>query len=122
MVGQQPGHIYNERGPQKHSITSPGLSSGKDHQNLSVIGREIINSGGAKKGPSSVSSLNGQSANSDDKPKESQGYLSKGGFAVDPRNDLVFGFLEEEVVEALNENNQWKDRTNAMEKIEQAFE
>ena len=98
------------------------MSSSKDHQNLSVIGREIINSGGAKKGPSSVSSMNGQSVNSDDKPKESQGYLSKGGFPVDPRNDLVFGFLEEEIVEALNENNQWKDRTNAMEKIEQLFE
>lgn len=41
---------------------------------------------------------------------------------MDPRNDLVFGFLEEEIVEALNENNQWKDRTNAMEKIEQLFE
>ena len=66
--------------------------------------------------------MNGQSVNSDDKPKESQGYFSKGGFPVDPRNDLVFGFLEEEIVEALNENNQWKDRTNAMEKIEQLFE
>ena len=37
---------------------------------------------------------------------------------MDPKNDLVFGFLEEELVEALNENNQWKDRTNAMETIE----
>lgn len=41
---------------------------------------------------------------------------------MDPKNDLVFGFLEEELVEALNENNQWKDRTNAMETIEQLFE
>jgi len=30
----------------------------------------------------------------------------------------VFSFLDEELVEALNENNQWKDRTNAMEQIE----
>ena len=37
------------------------------------------------------------------------------GLPIDPANGLVFGFLDEDVVEALNENNQWKDRTNAME-------
>ena len=37
---------------------------------------------------------------------------------IDPTNGLVFDFLDEDIVEALNENNQWKDRTNAMEEIE----
>ena len=30
----------------------------------------------------------------------------------------MFGFLSTDTIEALNENNQWKDRTAAMEKIE----
>ncbi len=38
-----------------------------------------------------------------------------GGLPIDQSNGLVFGFLAEETVDALNENNQWKDRTNAME-------
>jgi len=41
-----------------------------------------------------------------------------GGLPIDQSNGQVFGFLDEELVEALNENNQWKDRTNAMEQIE----
>lgn len=41
-----------------------------------------------------------------------------GGLPIDSMNGLVFGFLEEDLVDALNENNQWKDRTNAMEEIE----
>ena len=127
--------------------TSPLLSggSGKEpHQlrDLSVVGREIVASGAPKQkgAPSSVSSHgkqmpgDGQSAhgsNSDDttKPPKSatshstqQRHLSKGGYPVDPTNDLVFGFLEEDLVEGLNENNQWKDRTNAMEAIETLFE
>lgn len=43
---------------------------------------------------------------------------TQGGLPIDPNNGLVFGFLEEELVDSLNENNQWKDRTNAMEQIE----
>ena len=43
---------------------------------------------------------------------------TQGGLPIDPSNGLVFGFLDEDTVEALNENNQWKDRTNAMEQIE----
>jgi hypothetical protein len=43
---------------------------------------------------------------------------TQGGLPIDPANGLVFGFLNEDTVEALNENNQWKDRTNAMEQIE----
>ena len=46
---------------------------------------------------------------------------SKGGHPIDPSNGLVFGFLPENAVEGLNENNQWKDRTVAMEKIEKLF-
>lgn len=34
------------------------------------------------------------------------------------QNGLYFGFLEEEVIESLNENRQWKDRTNGIETIE----
>ena len=33
-------------------------------------------------------------------------------------NGLYFGFLEESLIDALNENNQWKERTNSIEAIE----
>jgi hypothetical protein len=33
-------------------------------------------------------------------------------------NGLYFGFLDENLIEALNENNQWKERTNSIEAIE----
>lgn len=34
----------------------------------------------------------------------------------------MFGFLPEHLLEALHENNQWKDRTNAMEAVETLVE
>jgi len=34
------------------------------------------------------------------------------------QNNLCYGFLEESLIESLNENNQWKERTNAIEAIE----
>lgn len=33
-------------------------------------------------------------------------------------NGLYFGFLDENVINALNENNQWKERTSSIEGIE----
>lgn len=33
-------------------------------------------------------------------------------------NGLYFGFLEEGLIQALNENNQWKERTSSIEGIE----
>ena len=43
---------------------------------------------------------------------------TQSGLMIDTTNGLVFGFLDEDTVDALNENNQWKDRTSAMERIE----
>ena len=37
------------------------------------------------------------------------------------QNGLFFGFLDEQVLEALNESNQWKDRTSAIEAIDSKF-
>lgn len=34
------------------------------------------------------------------------------------QNGLYFGFLEETMINALNENNQYKERTNSIEAIE----
>lgn len=34
------------------------------------------------------------------------------------QNELFFSFLNEQQVDALNESNQWKERTNAIEAIE----
>ena len=40
---------------------------------------------------------------------------------LDASNGLAFGFLDGEVVDQLAENNQWKERSNAIEKIEANF-
>ena len=58
------------------------------------------------------------SQNTQESSKKKFRSATQGGLPIDPQNGLVFGFLDEDVVEALNENNQWKDRTNAMEQIE----
>lgn len=36
-------------------------------------------------------------------------------------NGLFFGFLEDNLIEALNENNQWKERTSSIEAIESSL-
>ena len=96
---------------------------------LSVVGREIINSSVKSTKPGSGNhrpplsdtqsardSTDGPLSNST--KARTNKTLTQGGLPIDASNGLVFGFLEEDLVDALNENNQWKDRTNAMEEIE----
>jgi len=102
---------------------------------LSVVGREIINSsvkpapkpGGALRASTVDSSSSHQQQQQEPadatplaaaEPKSKFKGQTAAGLPIDQTNGLVFGFLDEDTVEALNENNQWKDRTNAMEKIE----
>lgn len=93
---------------------------------LSVVGREIINSQ-VKAKPTQAptphvaapnNSIPEESKSSDAGRKKPMRSQTQNGLPIDASNGLVFGFLEEDLVDALNENNQWKDRTNAMEKIE----
>lgn len=101
--------------------------------NLSVVGREIMSSQIKPKPTqpvvgnnlnSNVSRGEVQAAHADDSTANDSLQAIKrrnqtsSGLPIDGANGLVFGFLEEDVVESLNENNQWKDRTNAMERIE----
>ena len=84
---------------------------------LSVVGREIINSqikgkpapivGNNRSGASDIQSARDStdgpaSTSSKNRPHKT---LTQGGLPIDASNGLVFGFLEEDLVDSLNENN-----------------
>eukprot|EP00347_Sterkiella_histriomuscorum_P023335 403335038 len=98
---QQQNFQSQQTSAYKSNLNNPGLG-------LSVVGKEILSSSnnlGSQMGSMQV--LDKIISQAKEESKYPMG-----------QNGLFFGFLEEHLIEALNENNQWKERTNSIEAIE----
>lgn len=60
-------------------------------------------------------------ASIEDSQSSSSVAISKTGIPLDPQNGLAFGFVEADLVDQVAESNQWKERTAAIERIEDMF-
>lgn len=86
---------------------------------MSVIGSEIIFS--QPKGKIQPQGSNDDNNSAEDSLSTSNPLVTKTGAPLDPSNGLAFGFIEGAIVDQLSENNQWKERTSAMERVEDRF-
>ena len=87
-----------------------------------MIGSEIIFSQPKGKiqphtGPSILDDNN----SAEDSLSNSNMLITKTGVPLDPSNGLAFGFIDGALADQLSDSNQWKDRTNAMDRIEDQF-